>query len=125
MQNVQNKTKEEIMEIMAQKKKNIKFVCKELCNVETNPSNYPYDDFMFVSKGLCDNNTPMDVTHTAIDTMYYFKIQDFTEFSRTFLLFLRFVKEQRDSDEGITTKQDEFYKEVFTIFANAGKLIPK
>ena len=125
MQNLQNKTEEEIEAIIMHKKNNIKFVCKELRNVETNPFNYPYDDFMFVSKGLCDNNTPMDVTHTAIDTMYYFKIQDFTEFSRTFLLFLRFVKEQRDSDEGITTKQDEFYKEVFTIFANAGKLIPK
>ena len=123
MQNVQNKTNEEIMEIEAQKKKNIAFVCKELRNVETNPSNYPYDDFMFVSMGLRGNNASMDVTHTALDTIYYFKIQDFTEFFKTFLLFWRFVKEQRV--EGITTKQDEFYKKVFTIFANAGKLIPK
>ena len=115
--------KRTLKEVMARKIKNIQFICEELRNDETNPSNYPYDDFMTVMKGLPLHDAPIDVAHTALDTMYFFKVQDMTEFSKRFLYFLRYVKEHRD--EGITDEQSKFYDEVFTIFANAGKLIPK
>ena len=112
-----------IEEFAQHKIKNIQHVCEELRNTETNPPNYPYDDFMKVMMELPNYNAPIDVTHTALDAMYWFKVQNFTKFSQTFIYFLRYVKEHRD--KGITEAQNNFYNEVFTIFANAGKLIPK
>jgi hypothetical protein len=112
-----------VVEFVQHKIKNIQRVFKELQNTETNPPNYPYDDFMKVMMGLPNHNAPVDVTHTALDTMYWFAVQNFTKFLETFIYFLRYVKEHREV--GITEAQHNFYNEVFTIFANAGKLIPK
>jgi hypothetical protein len=112
-----------LKEFVQRKIKNIQFVCEELRNTDTNPPNYPYDDFSYVMSNLETHDAPIDVAHTALDTMYFYKVQKFKPFSERFLLFLQFVKQHRD--EGITDEQSKFYDDVFTIFANAGKRIPK
>ena len=113
MQNVQNEVKEEIMKILRDK----------VNDTTTNPDNFPYVDFNFVSGSLARLNAIKFIQDLVMGMQYYFKIQNFKEYEDSLILFIQCVAYERD--HGMSPETYKTYKIVLNALIYISKLIPQ
>ena len=113
MQNVQNEVKEEIMKILRDK----------VNDTTTNPDNFPYVDFNFVSGSLARLNAIKFIQDLVMGMQYYFKIQNFKEYEDTLILFIKCVTYERD--HGMSPETYDTYKIIIGALIYISKLIPQ